>query len=637
MTYRRDIDGLRAIAVLAVVLYHAGAPWLPGGFLGVDVFFVISGYLITGLIIDRVREGTFSFVDFYERRARRLLPALFAVLAFTTAMALWLLFPLELKELNFHLRGAILFASNFTLAEKTDYFAIVAGSKPVLHTWSLAVEEQFYLVFPPLLILILARGQALSQGVVFGLVALSLGSAIYFAPNHITAAFFMPHFRFWELGVGALLALGLGGGRPRTPLIAGVAGVLGLAAVLAAISPALPLLPVPGLGTAAPVLGTALIIWSGAGPVAWLLSTRPFVALGLISYSLYLWHWPVLVFLGVWLDRQIEGTEAAIAVAVSFVLAILSWRFIEQPVRHRRVLATRGRLFTFCGVAALALIAVTLVGDWTNGLPQRFSERTARALSAQDAWLRGTNAACLRRAPRMIETDDPDQFPGIACKIGDPEAPIDFILWGDSHASALQPALETAAKTAGRRGLVFTHSSCAPLPGYPRNAASTKMKGCARFNTLVRDMLRRGEISTVVLGARWRAIEPEDAGLLEDLIAGLTADGMDVIKVGQVPEFPFDVPATVARSLASGRDLPTVRTLEEARENTSAAAAMCPPGACPAALRIDPVPWLCPDGLCPVTVGDDPLYADRHHLSVLGAHYLLDPLVEALEATRPDR
>jgi hypothetical protein len=416
-----------------------------------------------------------------------------------------------------------------------------------------------------------------------------------------------------------------------------MAGVLGLGAVALSFSPALPALSVPGIGAVLPVIGTALVIWSGRGLAATLLSTRPFVTFGLISYSLYLWHWPILVFLYIWLDRQATATESAVAVGASVVLAALSWSFIEQPVRRRKVLASRGRLFTFCGVGALALIAVTLVGDWTKGLPQRFSERASTALSAQDAWLRGPNAGCLRRAPKMTRAGDPAQLRKMSCKIGDPDAPIDFVLWGDSHASAIQPALDTAARAAGRRGLVLTHSSCAPLPGYPRDAQSTKMKGCARFNALVREMLRDARVSTVVLGARWKALEPEDADLLRDLITGLGADGLDVIVVGQVPEYPFNVPAKIARAITSGAELPSPRTIDEARANAAADQAVRAAMSGPGVRRIDPVPWLCPDGICPLLNGDDPLYADRHHLSVLGAHYLRDPLTDALEATRPDR
>lgn len=637
MTYRRDIDGLRAIAVLAVVLYHAGVPWLAGGFAGVDVFFVISGYLITGLIAERVRTGTFSIIDFYERRARRLLPALFAMLAVVSALSLWLLFPLELKELNFHLRGAILFASNFTLAEETNYFARAAETKPLLHTWSLAVEEQFYLVFPLLLIVAARWGARKTVWIVAGLAAASLISAIVLAPIDPAVAFFMPQYRFWELAVGALLALGAIPERWRTSGGTAVSGIFGLVFIAASMGPLPWSLPVPGLGVAIPVLGTALLIWSGSGPAARLLSTAPFVATGLISYSLYLWHWPLLVFLPIWLGREAEVSEVAAAVALSGLIAVLSWRFIEQPVRHRQIFAVRPRLFAASTVGGLALIAVTLAGDWTDGLPGRFSKQTAAALSVQDDWLRGKAAGCLRRAPRMVRTGDPAELRRMACKIGDPAAPVDFILWGDSHASALQPGLETAAIKAGRRGLVLTHSSCAPLPGYPRNAQSKKMKGCGKFNLMVREMLARGKISTVVLGARWRAIEAEDTGLLPDLVTSLDADGLDIIMVGQVPELRHDLPTTVARALRVGGSLPLDRPITAAQQNVTAANAIMEAVAGTSLLRIDPVPWLCPDDLCPSVVGDDLVYADQHHLSAFGAHYLVTPLQQALEATRPDR
>ncbi|MFM7347934.1 MAG: acyltransferase family protein [Erythrobacter sp.] len=340
MDYRRDIDGLRAVAVFPVVLYHAGVPGFPGGFVGVDVFFVISGYLITAILAREIAEGRFSLAGFYERRARRILPPLAVVLAATLLVGWHLLMPEELLRLGRATFATVLFASNVSAARSLDYFAPAAEFEPLLHTWSLAVEEQFYLIFPLLLMgLAWAGWSRRALAVVAGLSALSLAAAAALIDARPLWVFYLIVFRVWELGAGAMLALT----RPAPPharLLREGLGLAGLLAILAPVALYSAATPFPGFAALPPVLGATLLIWiggeGGGSRASRLLALRPLVGIGLVSYSLYLWHWPILAFVRVfegWV--RISNATAAGAVAASLAAAWLSWRFMERPFRMR--------------------------------------------------------------------------------------------------------------------------------------------------------------------------------------------------------------------------------------------------------------------------------------------------------------
>jgi peptidoglycan/LPS O-acetylase OafA/YrhL len=333
--YRADIDGLRGLAVIAVVLFHAGVPGFGGGFVGVDVFFIISGFLITSIIAREISQGAFSLAHFYERRVRRIFPALFTMLALSILPAYVLLPPSELKLFAQSMLSAALFGSNFFFWSKTGYFDAPAESHPLLHTWSLAIEEQFYLVFPLLFMFAAKALGARLKHLLAGIAAASLGAGWWLLARNPDAAFFLSPVRAWELLIGGLVALRA---FPAFRLSwqregAVVAGAtLILASVLFAKAAGFPGLPFPGLATFLPCIGTALIIHAGLGgqsTAAAVLGSSGPVAVGKISYSWYLWHWPILVFAKLYLERPLAGTETAGLLALSIAAAVVSYIAVE--------------------------------------------------------------------------------------------------------------------------------------------------------------------------------------------------------------------------------------------------------------------------------------------------------------------
>jgi peptidoglycan/LPS O-acetylase OafA/YrhL len=359
MQYRQEIDGLRAVAVIPVVLFHAGVKFLSGGYVGVDVFFVISGYLITGLIMDDLHEGRFSILGFYERRARRILPALFLVLLCSTVAAWMLMLPLQLEEFGKGLVSVGLFVSNVLFWKESDYFASDAHLNPLLHTWSLAVEEQYYLVFPLMLLLLWRLGTRFVFGVVLVVALASLAVTEWGWRESPAANFYLAPSRVWELFAGSLCAFLLGAGRcrPSTPLSAA-----GLALIVFAIFAYDSATPFPSLYALAPVVGTALVILFGGEPTltARLLSLKALVFVGLVSFSFYLWHQPVFAFARI--RNLVEPPPQAMWLlsALSLALAALSWRYVERPFRDRSRVSRQ----TIFRTSAVAIALVCAIGGF---------------------------------------------------------------------------------------------------------------------------------------------------------------------------------------------------------------------------------------------------------------------------------
>ena len=368
MLYRPEIDGLRAVAVVPVILFHAGLASFSGGYVGVDVFFVISGYLITSILIEDLQAERFSITRFYERRARRILPALFLVLACTTVAGWIWMTPAQLAEYSRTLVAVILFASNIHFWQTDDYFAPAAELNPLLHTWSLAVEEQFYIVLPVLLFAAWRFGR---KRLLWAMITLSLASlalAQWGSANAPTPNFFLIPTRAWELGVGAICALLLANAPPRAN--APLSG-LGLALIVGSVFVYDEATPFPSLFALAPVGGAALVILYGGSstPVARLLSMRPVVGLGLISYSAYLWHQPLFAFARI---RSLTHPSVALMLVLalaSVALAYLSWRFVENPFRRRAAspLPSRRAVFVASGLAAAGLVGAGVYGLVTDG------------------------------------------------------------------------------------------------------------------------------------------------------------------------------------------------------------------------------------------------------------------------------
>ena len=497
-SYRHDIDGLRALAILSVVLHHAGVPFLPGGFSGVDIFFVISGYLIGGQIYADIRNGSFSYLRFYQRRARRILPAFYTVLLFTIAAALVLLSPSEARTFARDAFAATLSASNISFWHFASYFDASSSLKPLLMTWSLGVEEQFYLVIP-LLIALLAR---LRHRLVLPAILIVCVLSLLLAARDVSLvpmqAFYLLPDRAWELGLGVALAVFE---RDRRPLrlsspLTHLAGFIGLVLVLVPFVLLTPYSPFPGFAALPSVLGTAILIALPASFVnRRLLALMPLVFIGRVSYSWYLWHWPLLAFLRVATVNSLSLPAALLAVALAFIFAVLSWRFIEQPFRHSTM--SPAPLLLRYAAASVALLAVCAALYVAHGLPQRLPhlavmESPADVLFA-DHCLDGSD-------------DQPNLSPGC---YPPPQSTLPTIaLWGDSHALALAPAMRVLANARGYDFAELVKSSCTPLigaihvlPRIPNFAGRCERFNRATFNRILSD--RR--IRIVVLTASWSA------------------------------------------------------------------------------------------------------------------------------------
>ncbi|HIO91537.1 MAG TPA: acyltransferase [Leucothrix mucor] len=373
MIYRKEIDGLRALAVIPVILFHAGFEWVKGGYIGVDIFFVISGYLITSILLQELQDGTFSIRNFYERRARRILPALFFVLLCCLPFAwLWLL-PEELKSFGQSLIAVVAFVSNILFWQETDYFTASTDLIPLLHTWSLAVEEQFYIVFPLFLALFWKGGKRALLLMISFVALVSLGLTEWGWRYFPDANFYLIPTRAWELMVGALAAFYLFYKPQVQGLFGDIASFLGLLMILLALFLLDKTMPFPSLYALFPIVGTALIILFATSNtlVGKILSLRIFVGIGLISYSAYLWHQPVFVFARAYQMDNLSDLMAIILSAVALLLGYLSWRYIERPFRNKKWL-TQKQIFVSALAFSLLFIMIGVFLVASDGAMYRF-------------------------------------------------------------------------------------------------------------------------------------------------------------------------------------------------------------------------------------------------------------------------
>lgn len=511
MHYRPDIDGLRGIAVLLVVAFHAFPGAIPGGFVGVDIFFVISGFLITGIIVDAQRAGQFSFREFYYRRIRRIFPALILVLAVTYGIGWRLLLPNEFVSLGRNLVGGAAFASNFVLWSEIGYFDFSADRKPLLHLWSLGIEEQFY-IFWPLTMWLAARLRPRSAAlpvVAWSVLLASWVCCVTLSALSPAAGFYLPITRIWEILSGAVLALQPTnfGGLSACPSIlraffgrtVGNAGTLarearslvGLGLVIFAAASFDKHQVFPGWRATLPVLGTFLLISAEGSWINRCLSRPAVVYIGLISYPLYLWHWPLLVFLrniDFLQGGRVPWQELVAAIVLAVVLASLTYHFVEKPIRAG---APRpARILAFCGaMAGLACLGLVTAD---SGLAFRLPEPVRAAIEMpnfQEGW----------RAHRcFLEHGEAlDPFRGREC-IDDGKKPLVF-LWGDSSAAALFPGLRAMQHAGGFRLAEFALSACPPIIGLELSARP----GCKEGNDLVFAAAERERPQVVLLHAKW--------------------------------------------------------------------------------------------------------------------------------------
>ena len=608
--YRPDIDGLRAIAVLPVVLFHAGIGLFGGGFVGVDIFFVISGYLITAVIYKEVQAGDFSILRFYERRARRIFPALFATVAAVFAAG-WLIFlPDELRNASAGIAAAAVFASNILFWEQVSYFGGAAELRPLLHTWSLAVEEQFYIFFP-LVLLLVARSRSQRFRLWTALIAAaSFVVSLAWVTLDQPGAYYLLPSRAWELLLGALLALGAVPAI-RSRAAAEVAGVVGLALIAGSVLLLSEESLFPGLNALWPCLGAALLIHSGqrgTRVAAWL-GSRPLVAIGLVSYSLYLVHWPVIVYTRYVLLRAPAPLEIAAMLAAMAVLAWASWRFVEQPFRNRRRVSNRA-IWVLSGGAIAITFVVGVATFRADGWPQRLPAE-ARAMVAA--------AKVVDADPKCFLEGTYEAWGGSACFLVRNPGPR-VLLWGDSHANHYVPAIRTRAATIDASVLQYTSAGCLPVLGVEQ----TRRDHCTPNSRQVPAIIRRFGIDRVVLSANWDyGLEQNGLSLDEvrSTVAQLRAMGVDVRIIGDNPDFSFSNPAFLAYRL-SQRDNPQQPFFIGTRNDwavNEALAEIAGPGK-----FVNPSALLCPDPRrCLVYDGRQSLMMDNAHFSPAGADWVM--------------
>ncbi|HBE71702.1 MAG TPA: hypothetical protein DDW52_26460 [Planctomycetaceae bacterium] len=492
--YRPDIDGLRAVAVLGVVIYHAGFG-LPGGFIGVDVFFVISGYLITGLILRDLRAGTFSLVSFWERRVRRILPASLFVMTIVLVAGYFLLLPDDYIELAQATIAQLAFCGNIFYWLGTDYFDGPAELKPLLHTWSLAVEEQFYLVVPVLLSGFFATNGRRMWQLLFTLALGSFLTCIVVTPIAPSFAFFLLPSRAWEMLAGSLLALGSNGSeKPITATWASqLAGLAALTSLVAAMCFMQAGSNFPGYLAAIPVACTVVLIQLHRQQATWtyrLLAHPWLVGIGLISYSLYLWHWPLMA-LTRYVFPSIPGTLMYLPLLASFPIAFASWKWIEMPLRGANLRGTK--LF---GVAATAMLLPLFVSGWVwlqAGLPERIKEVTIAP---------PPNLDTLIQKYRTSPVDfDLQELP----ILGDEQAQPSFLVWGDSHALALAPLIDEIASEHGISARLVARGGHPPLLGCWRpDTAPFQQAETVRWNQNVVDAINQNQWRAVIVIAAWQ-------------------------------------------------------------------------------------------------------------------------------------
>jgi peptidoglycan/LPS O-acetylase OafA/YrhL len=636
--YRSEIDGLRALAVVPVIFYHAGFEAFRGGFVGVDIFFVISGYLITTLLVNDLQAGTFSILHFYERRARRILPALFLVMLACLPLAWFWLLPQDMWNFSKSLVAVSFFSSNIFFWRTSGYFNTASQLNPTIHTWSLSVEEQYYVIFPIFLRLVWRLGKRWTAALLIIVAVASLSLAEYCSMKMPVFNFYMLPTRAWELMVGALIAIYYTEHniRKHKRIYAQAGSVLGVGLILYAIFAYSDKTPFPSFYALAPTLGAALIIvFSSKDTLAGrILSTKLFVSLGLISYSAYLWHQPLFAFARLYCLYEPGVALMSMLALVSVALAYLAWRFVERPFRNKHIF-TRRQIFIFSLLGSVIFIGVGLLGCSTQGFITR------------DKWtvLRPTLDV-------MNETGDGEryceqhmissEFGPFVCLIGDLRAKPDGVLWGDSFAGVLILSLDSELKNAGHSFYVVSSDGCIPIEGDSRTVRLQYKCTADRNRMFVRAVIRDRAINTIVWVGAFANITGKDwetdylidgrpantPGLAEESIMqtliNFSDHGKHVIFVGDTPRFPYDtakyatkmylLTGSVSNAVQKIRRDDVVRSLNESDILTSASKY---------ATVIDTVNIFCGQSECQSHDAEgNLLYIDGSHLSYYGSRML---------------
>ena len=625
--YRPDIDGLRAVAVLAVIFFHAGFAWAGGGYIGVDVFFVISGFLITGIILREHREGAFSVARFYERRARRILPALLVVLGATLLGASIVMFAHDRHIVARSAVSVLAFAANFLFWGGVDfgnfatlnYFQRTIHDQPLAHTWSLGVEEQYYVLFPLSLISILHLPATRVRHILLAATLASFAACAFYTPLHQSTAFYLLPTRIWELLVGGFVAW-YGAPHMTSRWRHEALALLGAVLVLAPIYVYNEHAPFPGIHAAAPVVGAALLIRYATGTAtSAALAWRPLVFIGLISYSAYLWHQPLFAMARyVDLSRPLGLTATVGLCVLTLLMAAATWRWIETPFRDRRRVSVRTLTWSL-GLATIAVAASASV--WAFGSSAGLRSPIATNVVGQAALSLFTDCNFGTQPTRRL---------GAGCVL-DPSssAAPSFLVMGDSHADAIFPAFARISRDSGRQGVLMYHLACPSLIHF--NGVPAGVEGCVRMQQAALDTITRDGIRDVFLIARFTNYEPLSffPARVEKTIATYADRGAMLYIVAQLPEQPHFDPRRWARErlwsrVGVGDAADIVRTQSASRVEHEAQRAYAKSvwdkyRDDPRVRIIDLTPVFCDADRCPAGTADGPFYVDDDHVNADGA------------------
>jgi len=632
--YRPDVDGLRAIAVVMVVLYHADFGF-SGGFIGVDVFFVISGYLITGLILKRQEAGTFSLKEFWVRRLRRILPSAIAMTTLSLLLGAWLLLPDDFEDCAESAIYQQLMFSNVYFWKDSGYFAKATELKPLMHTWSLAIEEQFYLLYPFLLIWLRRYSPKTRWRMLVTLFVISLVGSEWMVRTHSSAAFFLLPFRAWELILGGLI-WATSASKRFQPLKEAVS-FASISIILACGWGFMSGMRFPGLSASVPCFATAILIYCNSEKqtlIGKLLSHRIPVFIGLISYSLYLWHWPMLAFLRYTYRSEVTPTLLGLTVLVSLGFAFLSWRYIETPFRRQRYLANNRRLIKYAfGVPAI-LVIVSLTIDLFDGVPQRLDSKSRALFESQ----KGDEFSQEISLQRVLS----GQIPAY----GDTDSDKAILVWGDSHAMSMMAGIDSACKKQGIRCYQITFPGSAPLLQFPTKDQRLK-KIYSRYTSAVFDFAKHNHVQKVIMTAYWSkyAKEPEFEEAVHKTLDTFNDAGIEVVVIEDIATLPQYTPMAMVFAAWQGDDLSGFGvSLSKYRKDNNQAHQVFSSFKSDATQIVDPSPWFIDENqFWPAHSNGFSLYTDDNHLSPHGARKvepLFDSLLKQTQdrlATHPDR
>ena len=631
MQYRKDIDGLRTIAVTLVILNHAGFTFFSGGFIGVDVFFVLSGFLITTIIYPKIQDKTFEFGWFLSRRIRRLMPVLFVVMGVSALVFTFILLPSDLVLFYKSLISISLYLGNFFFwIEHGGYFAGTTQEVPLLHTWSLAVEEQYYFVWPLALTFLLKIFNA-KKTVIISILGLIF--AVWFSQwaTEVTvgAAYYLLPTRFFELLAGSCLAMVWHKCQINNKATHHLLSIAGLALILFSAFTLSEHSSFPGYNALYPVIGTVFLIISSKGIVNTLLSIKPIVYLGAISYSLYLWHWPILVFARYTAIDMTLSTQLT-CIALTFILSIFSYHFVEQKFRFSASHSFKAAFINMYLIPTCAFIIIATIGISMSGFPARFSNDITHQEAALHTFANESRKGCHSSLRERAV------LPSDACAFATPleESQNKFFILGDSHANHLVPFFEALAIEESTTGIDYTFDRCLPIFDLDWGSNPYKANECKKRNNQARDYMQSKRFDYVVLAASWPGITTKrifdqvritSPDKVKEIFSRKLIETLEIItKTGATPIIAYDTPTLKGKS-------PNC-TIKKALYNSSLTCSITPndnallkevigriKNKFPLLIEIDVQEIMCRDRTCSMELNGVPLFRDEDHLNEIGA------------------